>query len=157
MTLKKKYNLYTQQKVHEMMLAIGLPLPYEDTPGVIGLNFELYKRLVSEEAGEFEEALNKLKTALEWNDLPFIPKYWAEAIDAMCDIIVVVHNCSNAMGIDLKPFFDEVHRTNMKKADGPLNEYGKRLKPDGWEPPKIEEMLRKLLAEEEYHGTGRKR
>lgn len=55
--------------------------------------------------------------------------WWAEAIDAMCDLIVVIHNTSNAMGVDIEPFFDEVHRTNMEKAEGALREDGKRLKP----------------------------
>jgi predicted HAD superfamily Cof-like phosphohydrolase len=66
--------------------------------------------------------------------------WWAEAIDAMCDIIVVVHNTANAMGLDLEPFFDEVHRTNMQKAEGPLREDGKRLK-----PPRILEMLKRVI------------
>jgi len=71
--------------------------------------------------------------------------WWAEVIDAIADITVVIHNTSNAMGIDIEPFFDEVHRTNMQKADGPLREDGKRLKPLDWKPPRIEKMLRNLL------------
>lgn len=140
--------LYCQQKVHEMMEALDLPLPHEEKPGLENLNFLLYDKLVMEEAYEFDKAMETLRVALEdYEELPpnLITKYWAEAIDAMCDIIVVVHNCSNAMGIDLKPFFDEVHKTNLAKAGGPLNEYGKRLKPPNWEPPKIQEMLLELL------------
>jgi len=72
--------------------------------------------------------------------------WWAEVIDAICDITFVIHNCSNAMGVDIEPFFDEVWRANMRKADGPLREDGKRLKPPGWKPPPIEEMLRNLLV-----------
>lgn len=72
--------------------------------------------------------------------------WWAEVIDAICDITFVIHNCSNAMGVDIEPFFDEVWQANMRKANGPLREDGKRLKPPGWQPPRIEEMLRKLLA-----------
>jgi len=71
--------------------------------------------------------------------------WWAEVIDAICDCIVVLHNTSNAMGVDIEPFFDEVHRTNMQKAEGPLREDGKRLKPPGWKPPEIEKMLRNLI------------
>jgi predicted HAD superfamily Cof-like phosphohydrolase len=72
---------------------------------------------------------------------------WADVIDGMCDIMVVVNNTSNAMGIDLEPFFDEVHKTNMAKVGGPKNEFGKALKPEGWKPPRIREMLEGLVRE----------
>lgn len=71
--------------------------------------------------------------------------WWAEVIDAICDITFVIHNCSNAMGVDIEPFFDAVWEANMRKADGPLREDGKRLKPPGWKGPPIETMLRNLL------------
>jgi len=71
--------------------------------------------------------------------------WWAEVIDGICDTIVVLHNTSNAMGVDIEPFFDEVHRANMTKADGPLRADGKRLKPPDFQPPRIEQMLRNLL------------
>lgn len=71
--------------------------------------------------------------------------WWAEVIDAICDTIVVLHNTSNAMGVDVEPFFDEVHRCNMTKANGPLREDSKRLKPEGFQPSRIEAMLRNLL------------
>lgn len=64
-----------------------------------------------------------------------------EIIDGMCDLIYVVLGTAVAYGIDLEPYFDEVHRTNMLKASGPLREDGKRLKPPGWQPPRIDEML----------------
>lgn len=142
---KKNYNLYTQQKVYEMMKALDLPLPNEDKPGIDGLNFELYRRLVAEEANEFNEALLELQYAYTHRNYDDEIKYWVEVIDAICDIIVVVYNCSNAMGIDIRPFFDEVHRTNMLKAEGPLDEYGKRLKPPGWKPPEIRRLLEERL------------
>jgi predicted HAD superfamily Cof-like phosphohydrolase len=50
------------------------------------------------------------------------------------------------MGIDLGPFFAEIHRTNMEKAGGPVRPSdGKILKPPGWKPPDIVGMLAELL------------
>jgi hypothetical protein len=50
-------------------------------------------------------------------------------------------------GIDIQPFFDEVHRTNMLKVGGTTREDGKTLKPPGWEPPRIREMLEAIIFE----------
>lgn len=44
-------------------------------------------------------------------------------------------------GIDLGPLWDEVHRTNMAKVGGKTRADGKILKPDGWQPPRIQELL----------------
>lgn len=51
---------------------------------------------------------------------------------------------AEGLGVDLRPFFREVHRTNMNKLKGPKREDGKQLKPDGWKPPRIEAMLYRL-------------
>ena len=53
---------------------------------------------------------------------------------------------TKGLGIDLRPFFLEVHRTNMHKLNGPVREDGKRLKPPGWKPPRIEAMYNRLVA-----------
>lgn len=137
-----------QAQVKEMMQALDLPLPHEDSPGLHKLNFGLLRRLVKEEALEYDEAMRQLQTAMaEDAEYSHVLRCWAEVIDAMCDIVVVVHNTSNAMGIDLEPFQDEVHQTNMAKVGGPKNEYGKALKPKGWKPPRIREMLEELLSQ----------
>lgn len=64
-----------------------------------------------------------------------------EAIDGLCDVLVVAYGTAEAIGIDLEPFFDEVHRTNMAKANGPIRADGKLLKPPGWTPPDIAGVL----------------
>jgi predicted HAD superfamily Cof-like phosphohydrolase len=50
------------------------------------------------------------------------------------------------LGVDLYPFYQEVHKTNMAKLGGPKRADGKQLKPPGWSPPRIEEMLREVRA-----------
>jgi len=139
--------LKTQACVREFMEKVGIPLLNEDRPRVGNLRFDLLRELVREECGEYDRAMVRLQDAVECGDMADETlAAWAEVVDAMCDIVVVVHNTANAMGIDLEPFFDEVHRTNLKKADGPVREDGKKLKPPDWEPPKIQEILEAVLA-----------
>jgi hypothetical protein len=107
-----------------MMVALSLPLPHEDAPGVERLNIGLLRRLVKEEAHEFDDAMRRLQVALQSSPPrgPQVMQAWADVIDGMCDIMVVVNNTSNAMGIDLEPF-------------------------EGWKPPRIREMLEGLVRE----------
>lgn len=88
---------------------------------------KLRATLIMEESTELCEALLR-------SDL-------VEVVDGMCDLIYVVLGTAVAFGIDLEPYFDEVHRTNMLKATGSIREDGKRLKPPDWQPPRIKEML----------------
>jgi predicted HAD superfamily Cof-like phosphohydrolase len=67
---------------------------------------------------------------------------WVE--DVRCDLRFLIRKCevyAQLLGCDLDPFFREVHRTNMAKVGGPIRADGKRLKPEGWQPPRIREML----------------
>lgn len=147
--------LKTQECVHEMMKALDLPLPNDEGgPSIEGLDKirfqlgDLYYNLITEEMNELLTAMKNLQAALYDKNEDHILHWWSEVIDGVCDTTVVMHNLTNAMGVDIEPFFDEVHRTNMEKADGPLREDGKRLKPPGWKPPRIEEMLKELLGGE---------
>lgn len=96
-----------------------------DTPAI--RRPELRATLIEEEARETVEAIRA-------GDL-------VQAIDGLCDLLCVVYGAAVEFGVNLAPFWDEVHRTNMAKAGGPVREDGKRLKPDGWQPPRIAEML----------------
>lgn len=136
-----------QQQTHKMMVAWGIPLCNEKRPRADNLQFALLRDLVAEEAQEFYDAMVRLEFVVSMNCGTDLTPYWAEAIDAICDIDVVIHNASNAMGIDIEPFFQEVMRTNMAKVGGPTRPDGKKLKPEGWEPPRIQEMLEEVLRE----------
>lgn len=95
----------------------------------------LRKKLIMEEAQETCEAIDN-------DDL-------VEAIDGICDLIYVAIGAAITFGIhDLEPFFDEVHRSNMAKVGGVQDGDGKILKPEGWQPPRIAELLEELRAEQ---------
>lgn len=82
------------------------------------------------------EEVKELMDAIDDNDLEKIA-------DSGGDSIVVILGTMIAYGIDLRPVWDEIWRTNMAKKDGPIREDGKRLKPEGWQPPDIKAILDK--------------
>jgi predicted HAD superfamily Cof-like phosphohydrolase len=61
--------------------------------------------------------------------------------DGIADAIVVLLGTAISYGIDLRPIWDEVHRSNMAKVGGGKDEGGKSLKPRGWMPPDILGLL----------------
>jgi predicted HAD superfamily Cof-like phosphohydrolase len=117
----------------------ALDVPVGETPAI--RRPELRAALIREEV---EETLD----AIERRDL-------VEAIDGMCDVLCVVYGTAVEFGVDLAPFWDEVHRTNMAKQGGPVREDGKRLKPPGWEPPQIAALL--AAEQERCYRCGRYR
>lgn len=69
------------------------------------------------------------------------------AIDGLCDLLYVTFGAAVAWGIDIEPFFDEVHKRNLTKVGGPKDPVtGKQLKPTGWVPPDHEPILRYMQS-----------
>lgn len=66
-----------------------------------------------------------------------------KSADGAVDSIVVIIGAMISCGIDIRPIWDEIHRTNLMKKGGPIREDGKRLKPEGWKPPEIEKEIRR--------------
>lgn len=67
-----------------------------------------------------------------------------EAADALADLHVVTFGSEITMGIPGADVFDAVHESNMEKlVNGkPLkNEIGRVVKPEGWRPPNIKQVL----------------
>jgi predicted HAD superfamily Cof-like phosphohydrolase len=64
-----------------------------------------------------------------------------DAADALVDIAYVVEGSNLEFGINSHETLAEVHAANMRKVDGPTREDGKRLKPEGWQPPNIAKVL----------------
>ena len=105
---------------------------------VIGDNFAPYPHLEWNKRelriSLMREELQELETALHKGDLPGIA-------DGAADLIVVTLGTMVTYGIDLRPIWDEVHRTNMLKKDGPIRADGKKLKPPDWKGPEIARLL----------------
>lgn len=119
-----------QLKVKEFHVRYDLndpPQPQIPLPEVQALRM----RLIQEEAREFEEAsrLGNLAAALK----------------ELSDLLYVVLGAANAYGVDIEPFFDEVHRSNMTKIwpDGAIHKdgQGKVLKPASYDPADVEAVL----------------
>lgn len=64
-----------------------------------------------------------------------------EIADGIADSIVVLLGTAVSYGIDIRPIWDEIHRTNLAKQGGPTRADGKSLKPDGWQAPRVRGLL----------------
>ena len=111
-----------QQMVAEFMCTFNQNV--RPSPSCIPPNeIELRYRLISEELNELVDALNS-------HDI-------YEIADAIGDLLYVVYGAACACGIKIDPIFNEIHRSNMTKRGGYINEYGKLVKPPTYEPPKL--------------------
>jgi predicted HAD superfamily Cof-like phosphohydrolase len=117
--------------VREFHEAFALPAP--ERPTLDGFPGDLRVRLIEEEAEEFRQAVAR-------GDL-------VEMVDALCDLLYVTYGAAVSLGVDLEPFFAEVHRSNMAKRGAAKRADGKQLKPEGWEPPRIADLLARLYQE----------
>lgn len=121
------------------LVAFGIKaMPYVPIErGAIGLNDPVknLRRLVRASVSAID--------AIEAGDLAEIRIQVSGMVSTCLDI-------ASEFGIDLSPFFDEVHRTNMLKEGGSKRPDGKVLKPDGWQPPRIKEMLEEQIAAFNY-------
>ena len=101
---------------------------YPDYPHIPELKDKtLWKKLVGE---EIQETL----TAIREDNL-------VKIADGIADSIVVLLGTAVCYGIDMRPIWNEVHKTNMAKKGGIIREDGKLLKPPGWIPPDIKRLL----------------
>lgn len=113
----------------------------------------LARELVEEEWGvETQDALSKFMANPSRENI-------VEVADGIADSIYVLCQLARSLGIPLNDVWSEVQRTNMAKvgADGKVvrREDGKILKPEGWTPPKIWDVIYK--ESERQHrkaGTG---
>jgi len=89
-----------------------------------------------------EEEFEELKEAIEEKDL-------VEIVDALVDIIYVCVGTLVSCGVNLTPIWNEVQDTNIKKEGGDYYKGEKLLKPEGWIPPRIKELLKEQGWERE--------
>jgi len=76
------------------------------------------------------------------NDIEIV----ADQADAMVDTWYYMLNAAAKNGIDLSKVFDAVHQANMDKKDKKTGKFikrddGKILKPEGWKPANIVDVL----------------
>ena len=95
--------------------------------------FELYLKLIREEATDLFDAVAQDNKA--------------EMFDALLDLIVVCIGAGLSAGFPMASGWTEVIRSNMEKIDPETgmvrrSSDGKILKPEGWKPPKLEELLK---------------
>ncbi|KKM62644.1 hypothetical protein LCGC14_1519650 [marine sediment metagenome] len=81
-----------------------------------------------------EEEMKETLKAIHMEDL-------VEIADGIADSIVVLLGTAVSYGIDIRPVWDEVNKSNMAKIGGGKDAGGKSLKPPGWTPPRIKEIL----------------
>lgn len=121
-------------------------------------NPELRARLILEEAVETvvalvggEQAYNMVREAgraIPQRQKPSL----LETIDGIVDTIYVCYGTAEDIGVDLEPFFDEVHAANMRKRDperaqqASKSPLGKVIKPPGWKGPDIAGVLARVTA-----------
>ena len=110
-----------------------------DEPHMVPIKtFILRGRLIKEEIRETMQAMTT-------GDL-------VEIADGIVDSIVVLLGTAISYGIDIRPVWDEVHKTNMAKIGGGKDSQGKSLKPTGWQPPDIARIINGQLMGGEKDG-----
>ena len=83
-----------------------------------------------------EEELGELKEALYNKDILWVA-------DGLADLLYVVYGTAISCGIDIRDIFVEIHRSNLTKIGGNKRADGKALKPPTYDPPHLEEILRR--------------
>ena len=81
-----------------------------------------------------QEEFDELKEAMASGDLAAIAK-------EMADLLYVVYGTAVSYGIDMKPVFQEVHRSNLSKVGGYKRADGKWVKPPTYSPARLEPIL----------------
>ena len=114
-----------QQQVRDFHVEVDIE--WNDTPNMLDIHAK--KRRVTLIAEELAE----LKSALLVNDI-------IETVDAIADLLYVVLGTAVELGVDIEPFFDEVHNSNMTKVGGHKREDGKWIKPYTYEPANLRKI-----------------
>jgi predicted HAD superfamily Cof-like phosphohydrolase len=96
-------------------------------------------KLIYEEYHELYEALGGAAMMASENTEANLP----ETADAIADLIYVLIGTAHEFGIPLADVWAEVQRTNMAKTGGATRSDGKVMKPEGWQAPDIEGVLRR--------------
>jgi predicted HAD superfamily Cof-like phosphohydrolase len=99
-------------------------------------------RLIREEA---DELLYELSLLALCRTEEALVRQLAKVAKEAADLKYVIYGTEVRLGLDGEPVFDAVHQSNMTKAGGPRRSDGKLLKPEGWQAPDIESIIRRQL------------
>ena len=105
-----------------------------ETPGF--RDVELRLRLIAEEFYELVASCGKVEDY--WTSEP--PVFEA-ALKELCDLLYVAFGTAVAWGVDITPFFERVHESNMTKTPFTKREDGKALKGPNYQPPSFDGLL----------------
>lgn len=129
-----------QQQVTEFMRAAGQDCPEYLTAPTAEVAHLRYS-LIHEELNELYEALGFPTKAGDKFHFVNEPDAVLTA-DAIADLLYVVLGTATAIGLDITPIFQEVHRSNMTKfIDGHRRADGKWIKGPSYEPANIQPIL----------------
>lgn len=97
-----------------------------------GDQYRLYLKLIQEEVNELTDAV--------------LAQDKVEQLDALIDMLVVTIGALHSLGVDAEGAWNEVMRTNFAKIDTVTGKVlkrgdGKILKPQGWQPPSLEQYI----------------
>ena len=81
-----------------------------------------------------QEEFDELKESMATGNLASVAK-------EMADLLYVVYGTAVSYGIDMKPVFQEVHRSNLSKVGGYKRADGKWMKPPTYSTAKLEPIL----------------
>lgn len=81
-----------------------------------------------------QEEFDELKESMATGNLVSVAK-------EMADLLYVVYGTAVSYGIDMKPVFQEVHRSNLSKVGGYKRADGKWMKPPSYSPAQLEPIL----------------
>ena len=92
-----------------------------------------------------QEEVEELEVALDDYDIDRTKEDFVKIADALTDILYVVYGAAHSFGIPIDECFQEVHRSNMTKADKDGNPIyrsdGKIMKSDRYEAPNLEQFI----------------
>jgi predicted HAD superfamily Cof-like phosphohydrolase len=156
-----------EEEAAEFIKAVRVRDPVEAIDGLCDLLYVIYGAAevfdMPLETKEFEEG--PISSFPRWNELEEgLEDFQGSVDDCVASIfnkvdrkhlheslMEVAEACwaagSDCIAVDLRPFFREVHRTNMHKVKhGIMREDGKILKPTDWKPPRIATMLQRVRS-----------
>lgn len=140
---------HEQQQITDFMVKAQQDTPQAPTMPDFNVRLLRYK-LIHEELHELAHAFGFtiVQNANETSVLETHAPNLVEAYDAVLDLLVVVIGTGVAMGVELEPGWEEVHRSNMSKfIDGHRREDGKWIKGPSYTPAQLQPIIQQQIED----------